>query len=238
MLSTHSGYGIVISRLPVIQSGLLAIIRESFPEYESDSYPCIEELTLLQLRRASLVLVDLFGGALEPHAICEQYYSLMTQYTDIRWVFLVSHALYPLAVEYLMRPQSTLLSDAEPVAEVIRVIRENGGGYISSSLVVPRSGTVESGYFRSVSLTASERQVLRLLAKGWGINQIATMLHKSNKTVSAQKNSAIRRLSLRGNADMYAWINSAEGMRELNLHTVYGEHAEWKHMPQHDISLS
>ncbi|ALR75323.1 helix-turn-helix transcriptional regulator [[Enterobacter] lignolyticus] len=238
MLSTRSGYGIVISRLPVIQSGLCAIMRDNFPEYESGCYQYIEELTLMQLRRATLVLVDLFGGSPEPHAICEQYYSLMTQYTDIRWVFLVSPALYPLAVEYLMRPQSSLLSDAEPVAEVIRVIREKSDGYISSSLVVPRSSAIEPGYFRSVSLTISERQVLRLLAKGWGINQIATMLHKSNKTVSAQKNSAIRRLSLRGNADMYAWINSAEGMRELNLHTVYGEHAEWKNMPQRDISLS
>jgi len=212
-------------------------MRDNFPEYESGCYQCIEELTLLQLRHASLVLVDLFGGSPEPRDICEQYYALMTQYTDIRWVFLVNHALYPLAVEYLMRPQSTLLSDAEPVAGVIRAIRENGSGYISSNLAVLRSGAIEPELFRSVSLTASERQVLRLLAKGWGINQIATMLHKSNKTVSAQKNSAIRRLSLRGNADMYAWINSAEGMRELNLHSVYGEHAEWKNMPQHDISL-
>jgi hypothetical protein len=64
---------------------------------------------------------------------------------------------------------------------------------------------------------------LRLLGKGWGINQIATLLKKSNKTISAQKNSAMRRLSLRSNADMYAWISSTQGMRELSLMSAYGE---------------
>ena len=67
--------------------------------------------------------------------------------------------------------------------------------------------------YRSVILTLSERKVLRLLGKGWGI--------------SAQKNSAMRRLAIHSNAEMYAWINSAQGARELNLPSVYGDAAEW-----------
>lgn len=89
-----------------------------------------------------------------------------------------------------------------------------------------------------IALTYSERKVLRLLGKGWGINQIATLLKKSNKTISAQKNSAMRRLSLRSNADMYAWINSTQGMRELSLMSAYGEFEEWKKPIQQDISPS
>ncbi len=81
--------------------------------------------------------------------------------------------------------------------------------------------------YRSVILTLSERKVLRLLGKGWGINQIASLLKKSNKTISAQKNSAMRRLAIHSNAEMYAWINSAQGARELNLPSVYGDAAEW-----------
>ena len=63
---------------------------------------------------------------------------------------------------------------------------------------------------QSIVLTLSERKVLRLLGKGWGINQIAMLLKKSNKTISAQKNSAMRRLSIHSNAEMYAWINSSQ----------------------------
>ncbi|XPE66856.1 helix-turn-helix domain-containing protein [Shigella flexneri] len=46
-----------------------------------------------------------------------------------------------------------------------------------------------------------ERKVLRLLGKGWGINQIASLLKKSNKTISAQKNSAMSRLAIHSNAE-------------------------------------
>ena len=81
-------------------------------------------------------------------------------------------------------------------------------------------------------------EILRLLAKGWGINQIAALLKKSNKTISAQKNSAMRRLSLRSNAEMYAWINSAQGMQELNINSAYGEQMEWKKIVQPAMSPS
>ncbi len=50
-----------------------------------------------------------------PGAVCERYYSLMTQYRDIHWVFMVSDSLYPLAVELLIRPESSLISESEPV---------------------------------------------------------------------------------------------------------------------------
>lgn len=71
-----------------------------------------------------------------------------------------------------------------------------------------------------------------------GINQIAALLKKSNKTISAQKNSAMRRLSLRSNAEMYARINSAQGMKELNIYSAYGDQTEWKKTSQQDMSLS
>ena len=68
----------------------------------------------------------------------------------------------------------------------------------------------------AMRLTVSERRVLRLLGRGLGVNQVASVLQKSNKTISAQKRSALRRLSLRSNADMYAWINSVQGRETLS----------------------
>ncbi|MBZ4341496.1 hypothetical protein LAM87_24780, partial [Mycobacterium tuberculosis] len=46
----------------------------------------------------------------------------MTQYRDIHWVFMVSDSLYPLAVELLIRPESSLISASEPVNRLIEVI--------------------------------------------------------------------------------------------------------------------
>ncbi|MEG2267643.1 MAG: response regulator transcription factor [Acinetobacter sp.] len=231
MLPGYRKKTIIISSLPVMQTGLNSVVQVHFPNYEVTCFRCIEELTLLQLRHSELVIVDLTGDIKSPRSVCEQYFSLLSQYRDIHWVFLVSRKNYPSAVEFLMCPGSSLLSDAEPVESVVKVIHAGNSRAerISNALLSPQltPEMLDRG-LRSIVLTLSERKVLRLLGKGWGINQIAMLLKKSNKTISAQKNSAMRRLSIHSNAEMYAWINSSQGSRELNLPSVYGETTEWK----------
>lgn len=233
MLSRSCKYGIVVSKIPVMTVGLGDILERHFPEYELTYCRSLEEITLLQLRRASLVIADLSGEQRQMHNACEQYYSLLSQYTDIHWIFFVSRTIYPMAVELLMRPCSTLLSDREPVDGVIKAIRagDESAERISQTLLSADFFDTDDAVNKLESLTLSERKVFRLLGKGWGINQIAMLLKKSNKTISAQKNSAMRRLSLRSNAEMYAWINSAQGAKELNLVSAYGEQSEWKSVP-------
>jgi hypothetical protein len=111
MLPGQGKFGI-ISRIPVMQSGLKAIVGEHLPDYELSFCRSQDELTLLQLCRAVLVIADLSGEIEHPRNICEHYYSLMTQYRDIHWVFMVGNACFPLAVQLLMRPESTLISTA------------------------------------------------------------------------------------------------------------------------------
>lgn len=142
---------------------------------------------------------------------------------------MVSRSRYSRAVELLMCPTATLLSDVEPIENLVKTVRSGNthAERISAMLTSPAMTETHDFSYRSVILTLSERKVLRLLGKGWGINQIASLLKKSNKTISAQKNSAMRRLAIHSNAEMYAWINSAQGARELNLPSVYGDAAEW-----------
>ncbi|MEB2418874.1 helix-turn-helix transcriptional regulator [Citrobacter sp. R-1.5.2] len=231
MLLGRCKNAIIISKLPIIQTGLKGVMQAHFSDYKLTYCRAVEELTLLQLRRSDLVIADLTGDCSHPRTICEQYYSLLPQYRDIHWVFLVSRNYYPVAVELLMCPISTLLSDAEPIDSLVNAI-DAGNVYadrispvLLSPVITPER---QDPSVHSIILTLSERKVLRLLGKGWGINQIATLLKKSNKTISAQKNSAMRRLSIHSNAEMYAWINSSQGARELNLPSVYGETTEWK----------
>ena len=240
MLPLNGKHGVVISRVPVMQNGLGGVMTRHFSDFEITYCRSMQELTLLQLRRAGVVIADISGEYRNPRVTLEQYYGLMNQYRDIHWIFLVSRPLYPLAVELLMRPESTLLSDMEPIEGVINAIRAGSerAERISQTLLIPETSDIEEESEQMIALTHSERKVLRLLGKGWGINQIATLLNKSNKTISAQKNSAMRRLSLRSNADMYAWISSTQGMRELSLMSAYGEFEEWKRPLQQDISPS
>lgn len=239
MLPGACKHGIIISDIPVIQAGLVGIMTQYFPGYELSCNCSVEELTLLQLGRASLTIVDLTGDFQQPRQLCAQYYSLLTQYRDIHWIFLVSHSIYSLAVEQLMGPESTLLSEQESVDNVIEAVRAGSrkAERISQLLLSHDLNCYEEND-STLMLTMAERKVLRLIGKGWSVNQIAILLKKSNKTVSAQKNSAMRRLSLRSNAEMYVWINSVQGMRELNLSSADGEHTGWKRIHQSAISPS
>ena len=54
MLPGQGKFGIIISRIPVMQSGLKAIVGEHLPDYELSFCRSQDELTLLQLRRAVL----------------------------------------------------------------------------------------------------------------------------------------------------------------------------------------
>ncbi|HEX4499625.1 MAG TPA: response regulator transcription factor [Scandinavium sp.] len=240
MLAACLNYGVIISDVPIILKGLSTLIKDNFPEYEVSYHQDIDELTIMQLCRTNLIVVDLSGEGLQAKELCEKYYSLMANYKDSRWIFMLSHNNYPLAVEYLLRPESTLLSYAEPVSHIITAIREQSSqtNRISASLTTFDAHQAHTLAPIKSGLSLSERQVLRLFAKGWGVNQIAMLLRKSNKTISAQKNSAMRRLTLRGNAELYAWLNSDVGMKELNLLPVEGEPKQWKNTSQVDTSLS
>ncbi|MCS2149278.1 helix-turn-helix transcriptional regulator [Scandinavium manionii] len=240
MLTVFNRCGVMISNVPIIQAGLLSIMKDNFPEYEVSCHHHVDELTIIQLQRTSLIVCDLSGDRFQVKALCEKYYSLMTQYRECRWIFMLNQANYALAVEYLLRPESILLSDAESIPELIAAIRDQGSqaNRISTSLMSLEATPALSPQGLKTSLSLAERQALRLLAKGWGVNQIAMLLRKSNRTISAQKNSAMRRLSLRGNAELYAWLNSEQGMKELNLLSVWGEPMPWKSAPQINTSLS
>lgn len=76
-----------------------------------------------------------------------------------------------------------------PFENLVKTVRSGNthAERISAMLTSPAMNETHDFSYRSVILTLSERKVLRLLGKGWGINQIASLLKKSNKTISAQK---------------------------------------------------
>lgn len=228
MLSGYGKHGIIISKVPVIQLGLREIVKEYLVDYDF-SYCCSQEtLTLLQLRRARLAIVDLSGEVGQRHEIYQSYGCLMAQYKDIHWVYLIDNSCSAQAKQLIEGTDNTLLFINESVTILGTALRLklSGDDNVSQTLPVSKTGNIENLHRTARVLTLPERKVLRLLAKGWSINQIASLLVKSNKTISAQKNSALRRLSLRSNAEMYAWMNSIQGMKELNLNASAEERQE------------
>ncbi|VFS12313.1 transcriptional regulator [Citrobacter koseri] len=57
---------IIISKIPVIQTGLKEVVLGHFPAYELMYCRSVEELTLMQLRRSDVVITDLTGECKHP----------------------------------------------------------------------------------------------------------------------------------------------------------------------------
>ncbi len=188
MLPGRCKLGIIISQTPVMHTGLETIMRHHFPETELYHYNSSAEITLPLLNPIDMVLAELPCVPEDARRECEAYYSLVAQAPGVHWIFLVPAASFNMAVQLLMRPETTLLSTAEPVEGVVNAVRlgREKAERVSQMLVTPRQAQ-EKETASSVMLTTSEKQVLRLLGKGWGINQIAQMLKKVIKPSARRK---------------------------------------------------
>lgn len=229
MLPNYNRQAIVVSETPLMHTGLQNVVERHIEQMALLHFADATSISDSELIRTSVIIVELGGDEQKLVKECEAYYSLINRFREIHWIFLVPRYGFAKAVEWLMRPETTLLSTCESIESVANAIllgSQKAEG-ISRSLLASEleNGSDEDAH---TLLTISEKQVLRLLGKGWGINQIAQLLKKSNKTISAQKHSAMRRLSLKTNADMYAWINSFQGLKELNLLSMHRDTEQWK----------
>ncbi|EIC83837.1 response regulator [Serratia sp. M24T3] len=63
-----------------------------------------------------------------------------------------------------------------------------------------------TGYSQKWQLSPKETEVMRLMKQGQTVNQIAQMLHRSKQTISGQKKSAMNKLGLTTDADLFEYL--------------------------------
>ena len=94
--------------------------------------------------------------------------------------------------------------------ELVRMVRracrqqsEGDAGAFGSS--VELQGAREAVFPRKRSLTAREREVLKLLAEGRTVRAVASVLNLSVKTVDAHKFNLMRKLGIHNKAELVMW---------------------------------
>ncbi|WP_321847737.1 response regulator transcription factor [Burkholderia diffusa] len=105
----------------------------------------------------------------------------------------------------------------EPLERLVTVVREvtrgaycvntlldaEAGVYRTASVATAKNGT-SSACQPPETLTLREREVLRCFATGMSVSDIAAKFRRSPKTISAQKQSAYRKLGIRTDFELYA----------------------------------
>jgi two-component system response regulator NreC len=102
-----------------------------------------------------------------------------------------------------------VLKDA-PASQLIGAVREvhHGRKYLSPQVLdklVSQSGFGGPGVPRSSSLTPREREVVKMIAEGNSVRQIAELLGLSIKTVEAHKFNLMRKLNIHNKAQLVTY---------------------------------
>ncbi|KAB7895640.1 response regulator [Rouxiella sp. S1S-2] len=82
---------------------------------------------------------------------------------------------------------------------------------LSMGQVIPRNSnpqieTIPQNVSAYGQLSPKESEVLRLMKLGHTVNQIAQMLHRSKQTISGQKKSAMNKLELLSDAELFEYL--------------------------------
>lgn len=126
----------------------------------------------------------------------------------VKIIFLTMHADPRYAVEALDAGGSAYILKSGAVAEILVAIREvlNGRVYVSPSInkevlrvQMERTGRRDEA---QTGLTPRQREVLRLLAEGKSLKEVAAALKISVKTVEFHKYRIMNQLGIRTNAEM------------------------------------
>ena len=129
---------------------------------------------------------------------------ILTMYSDAR---IAKEAFKAGAVGFV----SKQAAGQELVTAIQQVL--GGGIYVSRPVAEQMGSSVGAPEPAAVTLTARQRQVLQLVAKGYRMREIASALRLSRRTVEAHKYEIMRLLGFRNTADLvrYAtWLGLIE----------------------------
>jgi two-component system capsular synthesis response regulator RcsB len=68
----------------------------------------------------------------------------------------------------------------------------------------------DDSHAHNIPISPKETEVLRLMKQGQTVNQVAQILHRSKQTISGQKKSAMHKLGLTTDADLYEYLLKIE----------------------------
>lgn len=102
-----------------------------------------------------------------------------------------------------------IISKSDDASHLIPAIHiaSSGGQYFSPTVnaIVQTLDKPPGGDNKNVNLSKRESEVIRLYVSGMKINDIAAQLHRSKQTVSSQKNSAMKKIGVASDADLFKY---------------------------------
>jgi two-component system, NarL family, invasion response regulator UvrY len=191
----------------VVRKGLIQLLREEMPNIQFGEAGSGEE-TLRTLRSAHWHLLILDINMPERSGV-DILKHIRASHPHVKVLILSGFPEKQYALNLLRMGASGYLNKDMAPAELINAVRAvlTGRRYVSSTIAELLVSHVnqEDGAPVHNCLSDREFQILRKLAGGRGVGDIAEELHLSPKTVSTYRTRIIEKMNFRTNSDMTAY---------------------------------
>ncbi|MFQ2125741.1 response regulator [Aeromonas jandaei] len=194
---------------PLILTGIRSLIDQITPHCEviAEAYQVSDLLNLLQQHHCDLLITDFSmpGDTRSDGLVMIQ--QLRRDYPNLPIIVLtqiqnsaILQSLIQAGVKGLILKKSVINELADAIRQILL-----GHRYIGPTVQMLLASAGISGQGNNNPLTPKESEVVRLLASGMSVTQVAGYLHRSVKTISTQKKSAMVRLGLQSDSALFLY---------------------------------
>jgi two-component system invasion response regulator UvrY len=196
---------------PVVRKGLREIIEETSDMEVADEASNGQEVLAKVFRKDfDVVLLDISMPGRSGLDILKE---LKSQLPKLAVLVLSIHPEEQYAVQVLKAGASGYLTKKSAPEELVTALRKvsTGGKYVSPSLAEKLASALETGIEKPPheTLSAREYEVMRKIALGKTVTEIARELFLSPKTISTYRSRILEKIGIKNNAELirYAITN-------------------------------
>ncbi|MEN3785708.1 MAG: response regulator [Shewanella sp.] len=197
---------------PLILTGIRSLIDQITPHCEviGEAYQVSDLLNLLQQHHCDLLITDFSmpGDTRSDGLVMIQ--QLRRDYPNLPIIVLtqiqnsaILQSLIQAGVKGLILKKSVINELADAIRQILL-----GHRYIGPTVYMLLASAGISGPDNN-PLTPKESEVVRLLASGMSVSEVADYLHRSVKTISTQKKSAMIRLGITSDSALFDYAKSS-----------------------------
>ncbi|AKJ67013.1 LuxR family transcriptional regulator [Pandoraea thiooxydans] len=195
---------------PIVRLGIRLMLKDRLNvEIVGEASDSSELIAQLGKMPCDVIITDysMPGGSYKDGLYLISY--IRRYYPDVKVVVLTMLENLAILRSMLKLGVHSILSksdDQERIAEAVTVVAD-GSHYVPATLAarLNQASSDESWGGEAPLLSAREVEVVRLFVSGMTITEIAARLNRSIKTVSSQKNNAMRKLGIGRDVDLYKY---------------------------------
>jgi DNA-binding NarL/FixJ family response regulator len=203
---------ILVDDFELIRDGLKKVIlKEKDIEIVGEASSAEELFDLLQTTKVDIIILDI---ALPGRSGLDIIKDVLFQQPDVKILILSMHPEDRMAVTALRAGASGYVTKAmasKTVVEALRKIQE-GRRYISSSLAEYLAQELNADYEKPLHETLSTREfeVMKLIAEGKPVREIAELLFISVNTVTSYRSRIMEKMRMKTNAEIIRYAIEKE----------------------------